>query len=101
MKQLFRCLAAGVIALPLTLSAFTAKAEEIDIVETAVSAGSFATLVKAVQAAGLEERVKFALGQLRKSGVGRRKHRERSLALQCVHKPSRLYGFDKCCEGAR
>ena len=41
MKQLFRYLAAGVIALPLTLSAFTAKAEQIDIVETPVSAGSF------------------------------------------------------------
>ncbi|MDJ0896863.1 MAG: fasciclin domain-containing protein [Alphaproteobacteria bacterium] len=58
MKQLFRCLAAGVIALPLTLSAFTAKAQEIDIVETAVSAGSFETLVKAVQAAGLVDTLK-------------------------------------------
>ena len=58
MKQLFRYLAAGVIAVPLTLSAFTAKAEQTDIVETAVSAGSFATLVKAVQAAGLVETLK-------------------------------------------
>src|SRR5512144_548136 len=37
---------------------FTAAAQEKDIVDTAVSAGSFNTLVKAVQAAGLVDTLK-------------------------------------------
>ncbi|MEM7444157.1 MAG: fasciclin domain-containing protein [Pseudomonadota bacterium] len=41
------------LALPLGLASFAANAD--DIVDTAVGAGSFNTLVAAVQAAGLEE----------------------------------------------
>jgi uncharacterized surface protein with fasciclin (FAS1) repeats len=39
-------------------SSFTAAAQSKDIVDTAVAAGSFNTLVKAVQAAGLVETLK-------------------------------------------
>jgi uncharacterized surface protein with fasciclin (FAS1) repeats len=52
-KSLF---AGAAVALPLALSAGMAKAA--DIVDTAVSAGSFNTLVAAVQAAGLVETLK-------------------------------------------
>lgn len=42
------------------LAGFNAVAQEKDIVDTAVSAGSFTTLVKAVQAAGLVDTLKGA-----------------------------------------
>lgn len=45
-------------AVLLAVSSFTATAQEKDIVDTAVAAGSFNTLVKAVQAAGLVDTLK-------------------------------------------
>ncbi len=56
MKSLSRTLFAAALAAPLALSAVAAKAA--DIVDTAVSAGQFETLVAAVQAAGLVETLK-------------------------------------------
>jgi uncharacterized surface protein with fasciclin (FAS1) repeats len=53
MKKLFAC-----TLLLAALTAMTLPAAEMDIVDTAVSAGSFTTLVKAVQAAGLVETLK-------------------------------------------
>jgi uncharacterized surface protein with fasciclin (FAS1) repeats len=44
----------------LAFGAFSANAQSKDIVDTAVAAGSFNTLVKAVQAAGLVETLKGA-----------------------------------------
>ena len=42
----------------LALSSLAVRAQEKDIVDTAVSAGNFTTLVKAVQAAGLVDTLK-------------------------------------------
>ena len=56
MKTLTRTFFAAVFAAPLALSAVAAKAA--DIVDTAVSAGQFETLVAAVKAAGLVETLK-------------------------------------------
>ncbi len=56
MKALSRAILAAAVAAPLALSAVAAKAA--DIVDTAVSAGQFNTLVAAVQAAGLVETLK-------------------------------------------
>ncbi|WP_422366048.1 fasciclin domain-containing protein [Pelagibius sp.] len=56
MKTLSRAFFAAVVAAPLALSAVAAKAA--DIVDTAVSAGQFNTLVAAVEAAGLVETLK-------------------------------------------
>ncbi|MEO8024964.1 MAG: fasciclin domain-containing protein [Bryobacteraceae bacterium] len=42
----------------LVLASFSLQAQEKDIVDTAVAAGSFTTLVKAVQAAGLVDTLK-------------------------------------------
>ncbi len=42
----------------LALLSFSARAQEKDIVDTAVAAGSFNTLVKAIQAAGLVDTLK-------------------------------------------
>ncbi|WP_299621517.1 fasciclin domain-containing protein [Pelagibius sp.] len=56
MKSLSRALLAAVVAAPLALSAVAAKAA--DIVDTAVSAGQFETLVAAVKAAGLVDTLK-------------------------------------------
>ena len=56
MKSLSRALIAAVVAAPLALSAVAAKAA--DIVDTAVSAGQFETLVAAVKAAGLVDTLK-------------------------------------------
>ena len=53
-----RLLAVAAVALPLSVVALEAKAQDSDIVATAVSAGSFTTLVEAVKAAGLEETLK-------------------------------------------
>ena len=58
MTRIYRLLAAAMVALPLSFAALTAKADDKDIVSTAVAAGSFQTLVKAVQAAGLEDTLK-------------------------------------------
>ena len=52
----FRTLIAAAVAAPMLLS--TAIANAADIVDTAVSAGSFNTLVAAVKAAGLVETLK-------------------------------------------
>jgi len=54
--MIIRLLAAAAIAVPLAISASMARAA--DIVDTAVSAGSFKTLVAAVEAAGLVETLK-------------------------------------------
>ena len=54
--MLRRSLLVAIAALPLALGAVTAKAA--DIVDTAVSAGKFNTLVTAVKAAGLVETLK-------------------------------------------
>ncbi len=56
MKSLSRALFAAAVAAPLALSAVAAKAA--DIVDTAVSAGQFETLVAAVKAAGLVDTLK-------------------------------------------
>jgi len=56
MKVLSRIAVAATLALPLTLGSLAAKAA--DIVDTAVSAGQFETLVAAVKAAGLVETLK-------------------------------------------
>jgi uncharacterized surface protein with fasciclin (FAS1) repeats len=53
----FKFLAVVCLLVP---AAFHAQAQEKDIVDTAVAAGSFKTLVKAVQAAGLVETLKSA-----------------------------------------
>jgi uncharacterized surface protein with fasciclin (FAS1) repeats len=53
--NLMKSIAAGVIALALSVSAVAAGGEKADIVQTAVDAGSFKTLVAAVNAAGLVE----------------------------------------------
>ena len=58
MLRLRQFLAAAVLALPLSLAAWSAEAEAGDIVETAKSAGDFGTLVKAVTAADLAETLK-------------------------------------------
>lgn len=54
--KLFRIAAVAALAVPLALSSVAAKAS--DIVDTAVSAGQFQTLVAAVQAAGLVDTLK-------------------------------------------
>jgi uncharacterized surface protein with fasciclin (FAS1) repeats len=56
MRNLKSALLGCALALPLTIAATAAKAA--DIVDTAVAAGSFKTLVAAVQAAGLVETLK-------------------------------------------
>ncbi len=56
MKTLRRSLFAALTAVPLALGALTAQAA--DIVDTAVSAGKFETLVAAVKAAGLVDTLK-------------------------------------------
>ncbi|HIC80203.1 MAG TPA: fasciclin domain-containing protein [Kiloniellaceae bacterium] len=56
MKTLSRALFAAAVAAPLALSSIAAKAA--DIVDTAVGAGQFETLVAAVQAAGLVDTLK-------------------------------------------
>lgn len=56
MKTLRHSLAAAVMAIPLALGAVTAQAA--DVVDTAVSAGKFNTLVAAVKAAGLVDTLK-------------------------------------------
>jgi uncharacterized surface protein with fasciclin (FAS1) repeats len=54
--SMFRTIAAATVGLAMSFSA--AQAAEQDIVDTAVGAGSFDTLVAAVQAAGLVETLK-------------------------------------------
>lgn len=56
MKALSRTLFAAAVAAPLAFSAVAAKAA--DIVDTAMSAGQFETLVAAVKAAGLVDTLK-------------------------------------------
>ena len=56
MSKLRSALFAAALAVPMALSAVTAKAA--DIVDTAVSAGSFTTLVAAVKAGGLVDTLK-------------------------------------------
>lgn len=56
MQNLRRFTLAMLASLPLVFSATTAKAD--DIVDTAIAAGQFSTLVAAVQAAGLVETLK-------------------------------------------
>src|SRR4051812_16509590 len=53
-----KSLAAAAAALTLVLTAATASAQQKDIVDTAVAAGSFNTLAKALQAAGLVDTLK-------------------------------------------
>lgn len=56
MSRITALVAAGALALPLSLTAVPAKAA--DIVDTAVAADGFETLVAAVQAAGLVDTLK-------------------------------------------
>ena len=58
MNSAFKAIAVAVVALPLAIAASGAKAEDTDIVTTASEAGSFKTLVAAVQAADLEDTLK-------------------------------------------
>jgi uncharacterized surface protein with fasciclin (FAS1) repeats len=53
--NLVKSIAAGAVALVTCISAATATGKKADIVQTAVEAGSFNTLVTAVKAAGLVE----------------------------------------------
>src|SRR4051795_4676043 len=53
-----KSLAAAAAALTLLLTAATASAQQKDIVDTAVAAGSFNTLARALQAAGLVDTLK-------------------------------------------
>jgi uncharacterized surface protein with fasciclin (FAS1) repeats len=53
--KLIKSIAAGVVAIALSMSAATATSKRADIVQTAVDAGFFNTLVAAVKAAGLVE----------------------------------------------
>ena len=53
-----KTLLAAVAALPFSIAAAPGFAQEADIVDTAVAAGSFETLVAAVQAAGLVDTLK-------------------------------------------
>ena len=57
---MFRTIAFGVVAAALTVSAASAQAQQSkrDIVDTAVAAGSFGTLAKALQAADLVDTLK-------------------------------------------
>lgn len=57
MNTLVRSLAAAVVVLPLAFSASRAQAAD-DVVDTAVKAGSFTTLVTAIKAAGLVDTLK-------------------------------------------
>ena len=56
MKTLTAC--AAVVALVATVGFANSPAPKADVVDTAIAAGSFQTLVKAVQAAGLVETLK-------------------------------------------
>ena len=56
--NVIKSLTAGAVALGLAMSAATAAGSKSDIVQTAVSAGSFKTLVAAVKAAGLVDTLK-------------------------------------------
>jgi uncharacterized surface protein with fasciclin (FAS1) repeats len=59
MKKAMKSMVAGAAVLGLVLTAGVARAEgEKDIVDTAVGAGSFTTLAKALQAAGLVDTLK-------------------------------------------
>lgn len=58
MKRIYSFLMAAAVALPLSMASLSAKAEQTNIVDTAVSAGSFETLIKAVKAADLEKTLK-------------------------------------------
>jgi uncharacterized surface protein with fasciclin (FAS1) repeats len=53
--NLVKSIAAGAVAIALSVSAVAASSKKADIVQTAVDAGSFNTLVSAVKAAGLVE----------------------------------------------
>ena len=61
-RTLAQCLTTGVVALVLSISSATMAAaqEKKDIVDTAVAVGSFQTLAKALDAAGLVETLKGA-----------------------------------------
>lgn len=58
--NLVKSIAAGAVALAISISAATATGKKADIVQTAVDAGSFNTLVAAVKAAGLVETLQGA-----------------------------------------
>ncbi len=58
MLHLRSFLAAAVLALPLSFAAWSAKAANADIVETAESTGNFGTSMKAVEAADLADTLK-------------------------------------------
>ena len=58
--NLVKSIAAGAVALAMSISAATATGKKADIVQTAVDAGSFNTLVAAVKAADLVETLQGA-----------------------------------------
>jgi uncharacterized surface protein with fasciclin (FAS1) repeats len=53
--NIVKSIAAGAVSIALSISAATASGKNADVVQTAVDAGSFSTLVAAVKAAGLVE----------------------------------------------
>ena len=57
-KHVVRMLMAGALAVAVGTSAASVRAQEKDIVDTAVAAGSFKTLAAALKAAGLVETLK-------------------------------------------
>jgi len=58
MKRIYSFVLAAAVALPLSIASWSVNAQQTDIVSTAVSAGTFQTLVKAVKAADLEATLK-------------------------------------------
>lgn len=59
-KQMTRVMVAAAAAVALTLSSSAVRAQQKDIVDTAVAAGSFKTLAAALTAAGLVDTLKGA-----------------------------------------
>lgn len=58
MTRFLKLMAIAAVALPLSLVSWGATAATSNIVDTAASAGTFNTLLSAVKAAGLEEKLK-------------------------------------------
>lgn len=58
MKALHQCIAGAAIALPLSLAALSGHSVDSDILTTAESAGTFTTLLEAVESTGLEDMLK-------------------------------------------
>lgn len=58
MLRFSKLMLAALVALPLTIGGWAAKATSADLLETAAAAGAFGTLIEAVKAAGLADTLK-------------------------------------------